>query len=87
VHGRAPAIESPIGWIPRYQDIEWSGLESLTPKKFDEAMAIHPNEWRTETESHEEFFKKLKGHLPEEMEMRRRLLLEKFNQGRALEAL
>ncbi len=26
VRGRAAAIESPIGWMPRYDDLRWEGL-------------------------------------------------------------
>src|SRR6202050_3093672 len=35
-HGRALARETPIGWMPRYGDIEWKGLESFSQEKFDE---------------------------------------------------
>jgi len=27
VHGRGFAVESPIGWMPRHEDIEWAGLD------------------------------------------------------------
>ena len=27
VHGRSRAVESPLGWMPRYEDIRWDGLE------------------------------------------------------------
>ena len=27
--GRAVSIESPIGWMPRYEDIDWRGLEDF----------------------------------------------------------
>jgi phosphoenolpyruvate carboxykinase (GTP) len=29
-HGRAVGIESPLGWMPRYQDLNWKGLEDVT---------------------------------------------------------
>jgi phosphoenolpyruvate carboxykinase (GTP) len=29
-NGRAVGIESPIGWMPRYDDIDWRGLEDIS---------------------------------------------------------
>ena len=37
-HGRALAKETPIGWMPRYEDIEWNGLE-FPKEKFEELQA------------------------------------------------
>src|SRR6202166_2446100 len=34
-HGRALSHETPIGWMPRYEDIEWEGLPSFTKEQFD----------------------------------------------------
>ena len=29
VHGRAQSNETPIGWTPYYEDVEWKGLECI----------------------------------------------------------
>ena len=28
-NGHAVGIEGPIGWMPRYEDLDWSGLEEF----------------------------------------------------------
>ena len=37
VHGRSLGQETPIGWTPRYNDIEWSGMD-FPEQKFDELI-------------------------------------------------
>jgi phosphoenolpyruvate carboxykinase (GTP) len=66
-NGRAVSIESPIGWMPRYEDIDWSGLESFSSEKFNEAMAVDREEWQRELLMHEELFTKLYDRLPKEL--------------------
>ena len=39
VHGRGYGVESPIGWMPRHEDIEWKGLD-FPPKTFYELMSV-----------------------------------------------
>ena len=39
VHGHGCAVESPIGWMPRYEDIEWNGLD-FPADKFHELMTV-----------------------------------------------
>ena len=46
-HGRAGAKESPIGWIPRYEDIDWEGLD-FPKEKFAELQAFDREDWRAE---------------------------------------
>jgi phosphoenolpyruvate carboxykinase (GTP) len=36
VHGRA-AVESPLGWMPRYEDLDWKGLD------FSRASLLQPD--------------------------------------------
>jgi phosphoenolpyruvate carboxykinase (GTP) len=39
VHGRAEAVESPFGFMPRYQDLKWEGL-NFDQSKFKSLMQI-----------------------------------------------
>ena len=74
-HGHAVAIESPLGWVPRYEDLDWRGLEDLTREQFQELMAIDREAWVNEVLSHEELFFKLYDRLPKELIFIRELTL------------
>ncbi len=66
-HGRAVGVESPLGWMPRYQDLNWKGLEGFTEDDFYACMAVHRAEWDAELLQVEELFMKLHTRLPSEM--------------------
>jgi phosphoenolpyruvate carboxykinase (GTP) len=74
-HGRAVSIESPIGWMPRYEDLDWRGLESFTPARFQALMAVEREHWNAEIISHEELFIRLYDRLPKELLAVRDLIL------------
>ncbi len=74
-NGRAVGIESPIGWMPRYDDIDWRGLEDFSEEKFTELMAVDREHWTHEILLHEELFLKLYDRLPKEFRSVRDLLL------------
>ncbi|MCU0426319.1 MAG: phosphoenolpyruvate carboxykinase (GTP) [Candidatus Kapabacteria bacterium] len=74
VNGRAAASESPLGWMPRYEDLHWKGLESFTREQFDELMTVDREAWKQEVLSHEELFAKLYDRLPKEFIWMRELL-------------
>ena len=63
-HGKA--VESPIGWMPRYEDICWDGLE-FSEEKWAELMSVERDAWMSEILSHEELFMKLYDRLPKEL--------------------
>jgi phosphoenolpyruvate carboxykinase (GTP) len=65
--GAARASESPLGWIPRREDLDLQGLDSLTDARFAELMAIRPDEWRREVESHDTLFGKFSERMPDQM--------------------
>jgi phosphoenolpyruvate carboxykinase (GTP) len=68
------ARETPIGWLPRYKDIDWTGLD-FPQGKFDELQAFDREAWRAEVLSHEELFLDLHSHLPKELVYERELLI------------
>jgi phosphoenolpyruvate carboxykinase (GTP) len=76
-HGRALGKETPIGWMPRYEDIEWNGLD-FPREKFEQLQAFDRDTWRKEVLDHEELFIVLQDHLPKEMIFERELLICRF---------
>ncbi len=73
--GKSASVESPLGWVPRYDDIDWRGMESFTKKDFEKLMRIDRDQWLREIASHDELFFKLYDRLPKEMTFIRELLL------------
>ena len=78
VHGRAKAVESPVGLMPTYEDIDWTGLE-MTREEFNELMTIDKAAWKSELLAQEELFVKLSERLPQELVMERQMLLRRLN--------
>ncbi len=78
VRGGAFALESPIGWMPRYEDLDWTGDKTLSSEQFSTLMAIDREGWKKEALSHEELFIKLYDRLPKEFMYERELLLSRL---------
>jgi phosphoenolpyruvate carboxykinase (GTP) len=74
-NGRAAGVESPLGWKPRYEDLDWRGLENFPPATFQDLMAVDRDAWVNEVISHEELFFKLYDRLPKELIFVRELIL------------
>jgi phosphoenolpyruvate carboxykinase (GTP) len=72
VQGRGYGVESPIGYMPRHQDITWDGLE-FDPEHFYEIMSVDSEEAGIEARSHEELFDKFFDRLPKEFVHEREL--------------
>jgi phosphoenolpyruvate carboxykinase (GTP) len=68
------AMETPIGWVPRYRDIDWNGLD-FSPEQFAELQAFDRDAWRNEVLGHEELFIELHATLPKELVYERELLI------------
>jgi phosphoenolpyruvate carboxykinase (GTP) len=74
VRGRAMGKETPIGWTPHFEDINWKGLE-FPRAAFDVLQTVDRNQWKQEVMGHEELFLLLHDHLPPEMIYERELLI------------
>ena len=74
VRGRAQGKETPIGWTPHYEDMNWEGLD-MPRATFDELQKVDRSAWRKEVMGHEELFIALHDHLPPEMVYERELLI------------
>ena len=72
--GRAHALESPIGWMPRYEDIDWKGLE-FSREDYERLMELDREAWKAEIMAHEELFARMYDKLPKEYFFMRELLL------------
>ncbi len=72
--GSAVGIESPLGWMPRYEDMDWRGLD-FDADTFHELMAIDRDVWEKEILSQDELFLRLYDRLPKEVPALRELIL------------
>ncbi len=74
VHGRTRTKETPIGWTPFYEDMDWAGLD-FSKETFDQLQTIDRAAWKREVIDHEELFILLHAHLPPELIYERELLI------------
>ena len=77
--GRASGLETPLGIMPRFEDLVWTGLEkNVTPAKYAELARVDAAAWKEELASHDELFGKLGERLPPALEARRGRMHEKL---------
>ncbi len=73
VTGKGYAIESPLGWMPRHDDIHWQGLQ-FDDEKFADLMTVEKEPSNVEAHAHEELFDRFFDRLPKEFVYERELL-------------
>ncbi|WP_044550167.1 phosphoenolpyruvate carboxykinase (GTP) [Azospirillum lipoferum] len=78
VRGRVTDVaESPFGYSPRYQDLNWSGL-NFPADKFAKIMDIDRKEAEAEAKDQEELFNRFGDRLPDEIEQQRLAVLKRL---------
>ncbi|MCX6958665.1 MAG: phosphoenolpyruvate carboxykinase (GTP) [Verrucomicrobiae bacterium] len=77
--GRANGLETAIGWMPRYEDMNMNGIPGgMTPERFEALQKIDFEEWRRELILQDELFIKLYRDLPKELMCQRELLISRL---------
>jgi len=72
-HGRGYGVESPLGFMPRHEDIDWTKLD-FPAEKFYELMKVDRDAGTVEARAHEVHFEKFFDRLPKEFVYERELL-------------
>ncbi len=83
VKGRAGAVESPYGWVPRYADLNWKGLE-FPKAKYDEIVKVDREKGLAEAADQVAHFAQFGDKLPKEMELERQLLVARLERSPAV---
>lgn len=76
--GTGRSHETQLGWMPRYDEINMSGLDGMTQERFDEVMRVDNRELRQELLNAEELYLDLYDYLPKELVYQRELLAGRF---------
>ncbi len=74
--GRAGAVETPIGYLPRPEDIDLTGLEHVEPNTLEQLLAVDPAQWRTEMAHLGEYLESFGARLPREIASEHRKIVE-----------
>ncbi len=73
IEGKAGGAEHVFGITPRFDDIEWAGLE-FTLQQFEQITSIDKAAWEAEFKLHGELFEKLQHRLPSALQTTKAML-------------
>ncbi|HCJ85823.1 MAG: phosphoenolpyruvate carboxykinase [marine actinobacterium MedAcidi-G3] len=77
IAGSTDAIETPIGMVPKSQDIDISGLD-LTSQQLETLLAVDQNEWQEELSLIRDHYDAIGERLPSEMTLQLEQLSERL---------
>ena len=68
VEGKAEAVETPIGYEPKPEDIDITGLDGITTDTIAGLLTVDKDLWKEEVKGIKEFYAKFGDKLPKELE-------------------
>ena len=72
--GKGGAVDTPVGKMPRYEDMELAGIDGFTKAAFEELTKVDKQLWQAEVKDHGRLFGELSARMPAEMIEQRKQL-------------
>ena len=73
IEGRAAGVPNLLGISPRYEDLDWTGLD-FSHENYASITHAEPDTWRAELTLHDELFERLAARLPQALRSVRQAL-------------
>ena len=80
VEGKGEAVKTPIGYVPKPDAINLSGL-GLSKEVAADLLYVDRSEWKAEIESQNEFFSKVGSRLPKEIAGEQKALSDRLDRS------